>query len=206
MKGINFKALVIAIILTILLSFILDFIIASIGGAASGVIGVSYSFLMMGLLDLILWVIQILLIILYPAIAAYIYYKFNDSTITMSDGALVGASYRFLYIILILLLMVLTIFFSGVMAALLPNVGLTKQAGGLYGPNPANILLSPFGPILAIISLIWGCICWLGQIPLCAAIGAIVGAILGKKKSQDDLGFEESKTSEKSKTSWDESW
>jgi hypothetical protein len=194
MKGINFKALVIAIILTILLNFILDFIIAF----------VSHSFL--SLLALILWVIQILLIILYPAIAAYIYYKFNDSTITMSDGALVGASYRFLYLILkSLLILVLIIFFPGVMAALL-NVGLTKQAGGLYGSNSANILLSYFGPIIAIITLIWGCICWLGQILLCAAIGAIVGAILGKKKSQDDLGFEESKTSEKSKTSLDESW
>jgi len=127
-------------------------------------------------------------IVVFGCVASFLYYKFNNSLISVGEGAIAGACY---YITLTLLL-------SMGVGLLTMAVGITRFGGELFSSIP--ILL----PLQCL-----QCICWSINLVISAASGAAVGALLSRqqkkpKYSSNEWEFEEEKTPKKD--SWDEKW
>jgi len=146
--GINLKALLLSSILTILMEVI------------------SQLFLVWVLRDLLILFLICLpflhfffAFVLLPAITAFLYYKFNNSSISVTEGSIAGACY---FIGVVVISMILLVFIPA-----------------LLGLNKKTPILSSLTYDLPI-----ALICVGGKLILSVASGAVVGALFGRIKEE----------------------
>lgn len=202
MAGINFKALILSSLLAVILFFVTSFIINSLLSLPSliPIIGVLFSFLS----ALPSFCCGILFMILFPALASFLYYKFNNSSTSMIEGALTGLVYVILKIIIGIIISIISAVISfgasiGTLSFLLGLLGKFPLAGSL----PIAVVFA--GSVI----LIWivQVICCGFEIVLAVGVGAIVGMLLGsKKKSSSDWDDLSGGSKGQSKDSWNEKW
>lgn len=172
MGGINLKALLLSSILTIIIRVALEIFEFFVRKLLVGL----FLLPLLICLDCLSFLFYFFILLIFPAIAAFLYYKFNDSSISVTEGSIAGACYFIGITVINMILFIL----------LTPPVQLEHKIPTLFlFPQ----ILYSFSPILICggVGLIVGLI-------FSVMSGAIVGALFGRKKE---------KTTEKD---WEDTW
>jgi len=113
MRGINFKAIILSVLIATILSFFIDLIINGLSSILFGgslfLFPIDFTTSFIGLVfgSVLICGLVLVFMVLYPSIAALLYYRFNNFSISVSEGVIVGVTFwfsRFIIYILIFFL------------------------------------------------------------------------------------------------------